>query len=149
MIASYKGPTFIPDCTCHKGWSGPEGQVNTALCLTVRGKACLLFSWPPLAFCLGVQTIGLGSYHWFIARWHIVSFLLPFDCVGFLEYCVENDGEVDRKECCAHLVRSPVGQHHPPPKCTLREGRASVFITSGMALLEQCLTHRKHSVNIC
>lgn len=26
--------------------------------------------------------------------------------MGFLEYCVENDSEVDRKECCAHLARS-------------------------------------------
>lgn len=57
-----------------------------------------------------------------------------------LEYCVENEGKVDKKECCAHLVRCPVGkevgQHSPPPECALQEGRAFVFFISRMALLE-------------
>lgn len=110
MIAGYKGPTFIPDNTCHKGWTvGLEGTVSTALCLTVLGKAGLLFPWPPSAFTLDVPFLSefmLG----FIVGWQIVSFLLPFDCVGFLEYCVENEGKVDKKQCCAHLARSPMGK---------------------------------------
>lgn len=56
--------------------------------------------------------------------WHIVS--SPVWPVGFLEYCVENDSEVDRKECCAHLARSAAckggaGQQDPPRERGLRE----------------------------
>lgn len=86
--------------------------MSPALYLTVLGKACLL-SLPvggprlPLAFSLDVLSL-IGCIPLVYCR-VANNFLSAYPTVG-LEYCVENDGEVDRKECCAHLARSSMGK---------------------------------------